>query len=42
MVTCHLRYEIDPAQIDAFETFARAWMRLVDRHGGTHHGLGVD
>ena len=38
MVTCHLRYEIDPAKIDAFEAFARAWMRLVDRHGGTHHG----
>jgi hypothetical protein len=38
MVTCHLRYEIDPAKIDAFETFARAWMRLVDQHGGTHHG----
>ena len=36
MVTCHVRYEIDPAKIDAFEAFARAWMRLVDRHGGTH------
>ena len=38
MVTCHLRYEIDPAQIDAFERFAKRWMELVDRHGGTHHG----
>ena len=38
MVTCHLRYEIDPARIEAFERFARAWMELVDRHGGTHHG----
>ena len=38
MITCHLRYEIDPAGIEAFERFARAWMELVDRHGGTHHG----
>jgi len=38
VITCHLRYEIDPSQIEAFERFARAWMELVDRHGGTHHG----
>jgi hypothetical protein len=38
MVTCHVRYEIDPAEIDAFERFARRWMELVERHGGTHHG----
>ena len=24
MITCHVRYEIDPAEIDAFERFARA------------------
>jgi NIPSNAP protein len=38
MITCHLRYEIDPDQIEAFERFATAWMDLVNRHGGTHHG----
>lgn len=38
MITCHVRYEIDPAQIEAFERFATRWMELVDRHGGTHHG----
>lgn len=38
MVTCHIRYVIDPAQIDAFERFARAWIELVNRSGGTHHG----
>ncbi|MEV0869225.1 hypothetical protein AB0I24_14950 [Brachybacterium paraconglomeratum] len=38
MITCHVRYEIDPAQIEAFERFATRWMVLVDRHGGTHHG----
>ena len=38
MITCHLTYEIDPAQIEAFERFARRWITLVNRHGGTHHG----
>jgi hypothetical protein len=38
MITCHLTYEIDPAQIDAFERFARRWITLVNRSGGTHHG----
>ncbi|MCG5448733.1 NIPSNAP family protein [Micromonospora hortensis] len=38
MITCVLHYTIDPAQIDAFEDFARAWMRLVTKHGGVHHG----
>jgi hypothetical protein len=38
MVTCHVRYEIEPAEVDAFERFARRWMALVERHGGTHHG----
>ena len=37
-ITSHVRYEIDPAEIEAFERFARRWMELVDRHGGTHHG----
>ena len=38
MITCVVRYTVDPARIDAFERFAAAWMRLVDAHGGTHHG----
>ena len=38
LITCHVKYEIDPAQIEAFERFARRWMELVARHGGTHHG----
>ena len=37
-MTCHLRYEIDPAQTEAFERFAKRWITLVNRHGGTHHG----
>ena len=38
MITCVVHYTIDPALVDDFERFAREWMRLVDKHGGTHHG----
>ncbi|HEY1762637.1 MAG TPA: NIPSNAP family protein [Acidimicrobiales bacterium] len=38
MITCVLEYTIDPDQIETFETFARAWIGLVNKHGGTHHG----
>lgn len=31
-------YTIDPGQIEAFERFARAWVALVGKHGGQHHG----
>ena len=38
MITVHLRYEIDPDRIEAFEEYARRWIRLVNRMGGEHHG----
>ncbi len=38
MITCVLHYTIDAAKTEAFEEFARAWIGLVNRHGGTHHG----
>ena len=38
MITCVVNYTIDPAKLAEFERFALAWMRLVDEHGGTHHG----
>ena len=41
VITCVVHYTIDPDQIAAFEQFARAWMRHVDEHGGTHHGYGA-
>ena len=41
VITCVVHYTIDPDQIAAFEQFARAWMRHVDEHGGTHHGLSL-
>ena len=33
MITCFIRYEIDPFKLDAFETYARAWGQAVPRCG---------
>ncbi|MEB2617856.1 NIPSNAP family protein [Kocuria rosea] len=38
MITCVVHYTINPDQIEAFEQFALEWIRLVNKHGGTHHG----
>jgi len=38
MITCYLTYEIDPAKTADFEAYARMWLALVPRFGGTHHG----
>lgn len=38
MITCTLVYEIDAARVAAFETYARLWIHLVNRLGGTHRG----
>jgi hypothetical protein len=36
VITCVVEYVIDPAQIDAFERFARRWMELVDVRPDQH------
>jgi len=38
MVTCHIRYVIDPYKLAEFEAYARMWIPLVAKFGGTHHG----
>lgn len=38
MVTCFLRYVIDPYKVTEFEQYAAMWIPLVNRFGGTHHG----
>lgn len=38
MVTCYLRYIIDPFKLREFEHYAKLWIPLVERFGGTHHG----
>lgn len=38
MVTCYLRYIIDPAKVSEFEEYAKMWIPLVAKFGGQHHG----
>jgi hypothetical protein len=38
VITCVVDYTIDASKVDAFETFARTWIGLVNKHGGVHHG----
>lgn len=38
MITCYLRYVIDPRKIKEFEHYGRMWIPLVERFGGKHHG----
>lgn len=38
MITCYLRYVIDPKKVDLFEQYAKMWIPLVEKFGGQHHG----
>lgn len=38
MITCYLRYVIDPYKLAEFEAYAKLWIPLVNRMGGIHHG----
>ncbi|MGO1269728.1 MAG: NIPSNAP family protein, partial [Pseudomonas bubulae] len=38
MITCYLRYVIDPYQLAEFEAYAKVWIPLVAKFGGQHHG----
>jgi NIPSNAP len=38
MFTCFIRYQIEPGKLDAFREYARAWIALIRKYGGTHHG----
>jgi antibiotic biosynthesis monooxygenase (ABM) superfamily enzyme len=38
MITCYLRYVIDPHKVAQFEAYAKKWLPLVERFGGIHHG----
>ncbi|MDH0337513.1 NIPSNAP family protein [Metapseudomonas otitidis] len=38
MVTCYLRYIIDPYKLAEFEHYGRLWIPLVEKFGGQHHG----
>ncbi|KUJ63008.1 NIPSNAP family containing protein [Flavobacteriaceae bacterium CRH] len=38
MITCHLKYIIDPYQLEAFEDYSKRWIKIVNRLGGQHLG----
>jgi hypothetical protein len=38
MITCYLRYVIDPYKLPEFEKYSRMIMPLAAKYGGTHHG----
>lgn len=38
MITCLIRYMIERDKIPDFEKYARIWMHLIEKYGGTHHG----
>ncbi|MGE8358811.1 NIPSNAP family protein [Pseudomonas sp.] len=38
MITCYLRYTLDPYKLAQFEHYAKLWIPLVERFGGQHHG----
>jgi hypothetical protein len=38
MITCYLRYEVDPDKLADFEAYGAMWLDLMPRFGGIHHG----
>ena len=38
MITCYLKYTIDPFKLKEFEHYAKLWIPLVEKFGGNHHG----
>ncbi|WP_045420195.1 NIPSNAP family protein [Vibrio jasicida] len=38
MITCYVRYVIDPKKVKEFEEYAKMWIPLVERFGGQHNG----
>ena len=38
MITCYVRYIIDPFKLNEFEHYGKVWIPLVEKFGGSHHG----
>jgi hypothetical protein len=38
MITCYLKYVIDPYKAEDFEIYGKMWIPLVNKFGGIHHG----
>jgi len=38
MITCYIRYIVDPEKLVEFEHYGKLWISLVEKFGGKHHG----
>ena len=38
LVTCFIKYTIDPRKLSDFEYYAKLWIPLVNKFGGSHNG----
>ena len=38
MITCFVKYVLDPTKIGDFETYGKMWIPLVNKFGGQHLG----
>lgn len=38
MVTCFIKYIIDPTKTEEFKQYGKMWIDLVNDMGGLHHG----
>lgn len=38
VISCYIKYEINPDKIAEFEHYAKLWIPLVRKFGGLHHG----
>ncbi|WP_296224285.1 NIPSNAP family protein [Ralstonia sp. UBA689] len=38
MITCTIRYIVNTARLQEFETYGKMWIPLVEKFGGRHHG----
>lgn len=41
MITCYVRYVIDPKKVKEFEEYAKMWIPLVEKFGGQHNGYSL-
>lgn len=41
MFTCVIRYRVAPGKLAEFREYAQAWIGLIRKYGGEHHGYFV-
>lgn len=38
MITCYIRYKIDPKKLEEFKKYSKVWTKLIEKYGGNHLG----